>query len=271
MTNSSGKIILPKRPRHIKLTFCVVVFCIFSLALILWGLFTENSLLGIQQHELTVMENNKKGKAPLSKERVVFVMEEGEIELAFYPTIAPVTSRHIYNLARLGLYKSVNFFRVEPNFVAQTKEVYQRRLHLSLNQRRLAYRRMPPEYHWQTKKERTNKFVQHLKGSLSLARHDDPGSGQSSFSILLKAQPALNGDYTLFGEVIRGIEIVLKWQDKKAEWHGMFRMPIDRIEILNTYTYIDTHDDAEVDDNQNKTLNGHSGDIGIRIPIQNTS
>ena len=54
--------------------------------------------------------------------------------------------------------------------------------------------------------------VKHVEGVLSLARFDDPNSGASSFSIMLGAAPHLDRQYTVFGEVVRGMDVVKQWQ-----------------------------------------------------------
>lgn len=51
---------------------------------------------------------------PLSDERVVFQTSHGDIEFGFYPTIAPVTAAHIFQLCALGAYTSNHFFRRVP-------------------------------------------------------------------------------------------------------------------------------------------------------------
>jgi hypothetical protein len=57
----------------------------------------------------------------LSDERLVLQTEWGNIELAFFPEVAPKTAAHILKLGRLGAYTSNNFFRLEPGFVAQAR------------------------------------------------------------------------------------------------------------------------------------------------------
>lgn len=59
----------------------------------------------------------------LGQERIVFQTEFGDLELALYPQVAPKTAIHIMKLAKLGGYNTVNFFRVDKNFVAQTAAV----------------------------------------------------------------------------------------------------------------------------------------------------
>lgn len=57
----------------------------------------------------------------LSDERLVLQTVLGDLELAFFPAVAPVTVAHILELGRLGAYNSNHFFRVDVGFVAQAR------------------------------------------------------------------------------------------------------------------------------------------------------
>lgn len=61
------------------------------------------------------------GEPELSDERLVLQTKFGDIELAFFPTVAPVTVAHILELGRLGAYNTNHFFRVDKGFVAQAR------------------------------------------------------------------------------------------------------------------------------------------------------
>ena len=98
---------------------------------------------------------------------------------------------HITALFRSGCYNSDQFFRVDKGFVAQVSDVVSGRLApLSPLQREEAERAVPLE---------VVTGVQHHAGTLSMARHADPNSGKSSFSVLLGDAPHLNMQYTVFG------------------------------------------------------------------------
>ena len=132
----------------------------------------------------------------LSDERVVFQTTKGDIALAFYPDVAPITSAHILDLCRRGLYISNHFFRVDKGFVAQVDGVVGgRRISMDAYQREVASKKLPGEF---------SNDVKHTFGTLSMGRYDDPNSATSSFSILLGDAPHLDGQYAIFWRITRG-------------------------------------------------------------------
>ena len=163
----------------------------------------------------------------LLDERVVLQTTKGNIELAFYKDVAPVTSRHILELFRRGAYDTNHFFRVDKGFVAQVADVVGgRRAPLDAFQNEIARDTVPGEFQ--------SRFV-HRRGTLSMGRYDDPDSGTSSFSILLGNAPHLDNKYTVFGEMVAGDETLQEFEDAETRREGIFVLPRDRIEIISTY------------------------------------
>lgn len=170
----------------------------------------------------------------LSEERIVFQTTFGDIEMAVYPEVAPITARHILKLAKLGAYNSVHFFRVDKGFVAQTADVVYGRLEgVALDARQMEYgdKFVPLEVIPEVKHDK--------RGILSMGRHSDPDSGKSSFSILLGPAPHLDMEYTIFGEVTKGFETLTKFEDVETKRDGIFVMPKERITIHSSYVYCD--------------------------------
>lgn len=164
----------------------------------------------------------------LSRERAVLQTDFGDIHLAFYPTIAPRTVELILALFELGCYNTNHFFRVDKGFVAQIADVQNgRQAPMDELQQKWASKTVPLEVHEDVKHDRV--------GILSLARHDDPNSGGSSFSILLGPAPHLNMQYTIFGQVTKGIETLESLQQVETVTEGIFVMPKTRIHIHSTY------------------------------------
>jgi cyclophilin family peptidyl-prolyl cis-trans isomerase len=131
-------------------------------------------------------------------ERVVFNTPAGDLVFALYPDVAPRHVKQFLTLVGEGVYDSTRFGRLEPTFVLQLFTAEDRRVALSDRQRAL----LKP-----VKAEFSD--LLHRRGVLSMARLDnDVDSGCSSFSILLGPAPHLDGRYTIFGEVERGMDVV---------------------------------------------------------------
>lgn len=112
----------------------------------------------------------------------------------------PKTAEHIRKLVEAGVYDSVPFTRIERDFVVQTSDASERLYPLAANQREL----LKP-----IALETSPGASRHVRGSLSLAHEDGkPDSGVSSFSILLAESRHLDGEYTVFGKLVRGEQVL---------------------------------------------------------------
>jgi peptidyl-prolyl cis-trans isomerase B (cyclophilin B) len=130
---------------------------------------------------------------------VITLEKGGEIRLEFFPEDAPKTVENFVTLAKKGFYNGLNFHRVVPDFVVQGG--------------------CPkgngtggPGY---TVKAEFNK-QKHVRGTLAMARSQDPDSAGSQFYICYGNTPHLDGQYTVFGKVVSGMELVdrIKQGDK---------------------------------------------------------
>ena len=68
-----------------------------------------------------------------------------------------------------------------------------------------------------------------------MGRMSDPESGGSSFSMLLGNAPHLDNQYTVFGKVLRGDEVLAELEKVKTKKEGIFVMPVERITITEAY------------------------------------
>jgi len=168
----------------------------------------------------------------LGEERVIVVValgggRTGEIELGFYPNAAPVTVAHITKLFRLRCFDTNHIFRVDKGFVAQIQSVNQQSVTSPLS----------PECNAEAAKTVPGEFtaVPHKRGILSMGRMSDPDSGGSSFSMLLGNAPHLDNQYTVFGKVLRGDEVLTELEKVKTKKEGIFVMPVERITITEAY------------------------------------
>jgi peptidyl-prolyl cis-trans isomerase B (cyclophilin B) len=135
----------------------------------------------------------------LSRHRAVLETTLGNITLEFFPDRAPTHVRQFLRLAASGVYDGTAFHRVVPGFVIQGGFMPSRRD--PLEERQQAYvRTLQPEF---------NDTV-HERGIVSMARGTEPASATSSFFIVLAPAPALDRQYTVFGRVVDGMDVVAK-------------------------------------------------------------
>ena len=128
------------------------------------------------------------------KQTAVITMEKGgEINIEFFPEDAPKTVENFVTLAKKGFYDGVTFHRVEPNFVVQGGDPK-------------GNGTGGPGY---TIKDEFNK-QKHVRGVVAMARTQAPNSAGSQFYITLAPAHFLDGQYTVFGRVTSGMEVVDK-------------------------------------------------------------
>ena len=139
-------------------------------------------------------------------ENIMVIEVEGEangvIEIELLPNIAPLHVERIKILARDGLYNGVVFHRVIDGFMAQTGDVkfgkiegYKRRY---AGQGGSNYPDLDAEF----------SSIKYEEGTVGMARAQNPNSANSQFFIMFNRSPNLDGNYTVFGKVINGQEIV---------------------------------------------------------------
>src|SRR5262245_37119740 len=133
----------------------------------------------------------------LGQYRVVLDTSAGAIGLEFMTDKAPETVRQFLRLAEAGVYSGTAFQRGAPGFVIQTGALNTRTAPLTEKQQQLVHN-LPPEFN----------DTKHVKGIVSMARGDDPGSASTSFFICTGTSQALDGVYTAFARVVDGMSVV---------------------------------------------------------------
>src|ERR687888_746356 len=132
----------------------------------------------------------------------------GDIELELYPQDAPKTVENFKQLAKKGFYNGLIFHRIVPGFVIQGGDPNTR----DVNNKSKWGTGGPG---WNIKAEfNKNK---HSRGALSMARSQDPNSAGSQFFIVLKDSNFLDGQYTVFGKVTSGMDVVEKIASLKTD------------------------------------------------------
>ena len=122
----------------------------------------------------------------------------GEITLKFFPEVAPKHVNSFIELANTGFYDGTTFHRVVPGFVIQGGDPNTR------SEDRSKHGTGGPGYNLEA--EFSN--LPHKRGTLSMARAAHPDSAGSQFFICVADAAFLDGQYTVFGEVTEGMDVV---------------------------------------------------------------
>ena len=129
---------------------------------------------------------------PKKKYRVTVETNRGQIEIELYPEYAPKTVNNFVFLAREGFYDGVSFHRVINNFVIQGGDP-------------TGTGSGGPGYRFED--EVRDNPLKHETGVLSMA-NAGPNTNGSQFFITHSPQPHLNGKHTVFGKVVKGMDVV---------------------------------------------------------------
>ena len=129
---------------------------------------------------------------------VVSEMENGGIiELELDHTAAPITAKNFEKLVSEGFYDGLIFHRVIPGFMIQGGDPLG-------NGMGGAKERIRGEF----RANGVNNPIKHTRGTVSMARAQDPDSASSQFFIMHADAPYLDGQYAAFGHVVSGMDIV---------------------------------------------------------------
>ena len=137
---------------------------------------------------------------------MILKLKDGDVKIELFPDVAPKHVERIKKLADEGKYDNVVFHRVIDGFMAQTGDV--RFGNSSSDDFNLGRAGTGGSSLPDLKSEFNN--IPHERGTLSMARSQDPNSANSQFFICFKAAPFLDREYTVFGKVVDGMEFVDK-------------------------------------------------------------
>lgn len=137
--------------------------------------------------------------------------------------MAPNHVKNFVDLAKKGFYNGTTFHRVIPGFMIQGGDPN------SKNADRGSHGMGGPGYH--VNAEFNSK--PHKRGTLSMARANDPNSAGSQFFICVNDANFLDWQYTVFGEVQSGLEVVDKVVSAKRDGRDN---PLERVEMTVTIT-----------------------------------
>ena len=143
----------------------------------------------------------------IAKENIMILkLKDGDVKIELFNDVAPKHVERIKELANSGQYDNVVFHRVIDSFMAQTGDV--KFGNSSNNDFDLRKAGMGGSDLPDLKSEFND--LPHERGTLSMARSQDPNSANSQFFICFKPAPSLDRQYTVFGKVIEGMEFVDK-------------------------------------------------------------
>jgi peptidylprolyl isomerase len=136
---------------------------------------------------------------------ILLELKDGTVTIQLLPDVAPQHVERMKTLARAGAYDNVAFHRVIDGFMAQTGDVEHGNMEKDYNPRGAGtggseHPDVPAEF----------SKIPHARGSIGAARSANPNSANSQFFINFKDNDFLNGQYTVYGQVISGMEHVDK-------------------------------------------------------------
>jgi len=143
----------------------------------------------------------------IAKENIMILkLKDGDVKIELFEDKAPNHVKRIKKLAEEGKYDGVVFHRVIDGFMAQTGDVKfgnSANDDFDLKRAGMGGSDLPD-----LKEEFSD--IPHQRGTLSMARSEDPNSANSQFFICFKDSSFLDRQYTVFGKVVEGMELVDK-------------------------------------------------------------
>ena len=133
---------------------------------------------------------------------------KGKVVIAMRPDLAPGHVARIKELVKQGFYDGIVFHRVIDGFMAQTGCPQGTGTGGSGKKLKAEFNKEP-----------------HVRGTVSMARAANPDSGDSQFFIMYADAPSLNGQYTVVGQVVSGMEAVDKIKKGPESQNGAVSNP----------------------------------------------
>ncbi len=157
---------------------------------------------------------------------MIIKLKGGDVTVALRPDLAPKHVEQIKALVKEGAYKNVAFHRVIDGFMAQTGDVQFGDVEDGFDARRVGTGGsdkpdLPAEF--------TNTSFD--RGTVGMARSANPNSANSQFFIMFAPASHLNGQYTVVGEVEKGMELVDQIKKGDASANGMVQNPDRMLDV----------------------------------------
>jgi cyclophilin family peptidyl-prolyl cis-trans isomerase len=135
---------------------------------------------------------------------MIITLKDGDVTIALRPDLAPKHVAQIKKLVREHAYDNVAFHRVIDGFMAQTGDVKFGNMNKGFNAQAVGtggsdLPDLPAEF---------SQTEHYKRGVVGMARSQDPNSANSQFFIMFAPAPPLDGQYTIVGNVVSGMELV---------------------------------------------------------------
>ncbi|MFO1175485.1 MAG: peptidylprolyl isomerase [Paracoccaceae bacterium] len=143
---------------------------------------------------------------------------KGQVVIDLLPDVAPKHVAQIVSLAKSGAYNNVVFHRVIDGFMAQTGDVKYGKAGGDLSQAGMGgsdLPNIPAEF----------SDLSFQRGVVGMARSSDPNSANSQFFIMFAPGESLNGQYTVVGHVVSGMDVVDKIKKGDPDLNGVVTDP----------------------------------------------
>jgi peptidyl-prolyl cis-trans isomerase B (cyclophilin B) len=157
-------------------------------------------------------------------EKAIIETTKGKMVIAFWPDVAPNTVQNFTKLAKEGFYNGTAFHRIIKGFMIQggdplTKDLSQKAMWGM------------GDAGYKIKAEFNDR--KHVRGVISMARGRDPDSAGCQFFICLDASSFLDGEYTAFGKLTEGEDVLMAIGDTPVSPNssGEMSVPNERIEV----------------------------------------
>lgn len=150
-----------------------------------------------------------------SKDRLVISLDKGDVTIQLRPDLAPRHVKQIRKLAADGFYDGIVFHRVIDGFMAQTGDP------TGTGSGGSTLPDLPSEFSNET----------FDRGTVGMARTKDPNSANSQFFIMLGDGDFLDGQYTIIGDVVSGMEFVDQIKKGDASANGLVDGPDKMLKV----------------------------------------
>ncbi|WP_425482899.1 peptidylprolyl isomerase [Aureimonas leprariae] len=161
-----------------------------------------------------------------AKDMMVIQTKDGEIDIQLRPDLAPNHVKQIEAIAKKGSYDGVVFHRVIDGFMAQTGDVQYGKSGGGYSADSVGTGGSDmPDIKAEFSKEPFK------RGTVGMARSQDPNSANSQFFIMFADGSFLNGQYTVVGQVTKGMDVVDKIKKGSADDNGSVADPDKMVSV----------------------------------------